>query len=101
MEVYMSPEILKCIQNHDMSNFRNTNRFKNDVFCLGMTIIELGILKSLTKVITNDNIFDIPLLQKYFEQFKNEYKNNKLLITMVEKMIEVNPVSRPTFVGID
>jgi len=95
----MSPEILKCIKNQDMNSLNNIDRFKNDVFCLGMTIIELGILKSLTKVVTKDHIFDTSQLQKYFEQFKNEYKNNKLLISLVQKMIEVNPISRPTFVG--
>lgn len=99
MEVYLSPEILKCIQNSDLQNLKNVNRFKNDTFCLGLTIMELGLLKSLTKVITKEKIFDKNLLASYFTQFKMEYKNNKLLIAMVKAMIELTPMKRPTPIG--
>lgn len=99
MEVYISPEILKCIQNSDLQNLKNVNRFKNDIFCLGLTLMELGLLKSLTKVVTKEKIFDNTLLTNYFNQFKNEYKNNKLLVAMVKSMIELIPLKRPTAIG--
>lgn len=99
MEVYISPEILKCIQNSDLENLKNVNRFKNDIFCLGLTLMELGLLKSMTKLVTKERIFDNNLLSSYFNQFKMEYKNNKLLIALVKSMIELIPMKRPTAIG--
>lgn len=99
MEVYISPEILKCIQNSDLENLKNVNRFKNDIFCLGLTLMELGLLKSMTKLVTKERIFDNNLLTSYFNQFKIEYKNNKLLIALVKSMIELIPMKRPTAIG--
>jgi len=99
MEVYISPEILKCIQNSDLENLKNVNRFKNDIFCLGLTLMELGLLKSMTKLVTKERIFDNNLLSSYFNQFKMEYKNNKLLISLVKSMIELIPMKRPTAIG--
>lgn len=99
MEVYVSPEILKCIRNQDLSNFRDVNRFKNDVFCLGLTLLELGLLRSVHKVITPDGLFDLRQLATYVSQFEKEYANNQLLVAMVKAMVEPVPQKRPTFIG--
>ena len=95
----MSPELLKSIQSKESRSLKNINRFKNDVFCLGLTIMELGLLKSLTKVITKDKIFDFTQLNQYYEEFKKEYKNNKLLVALVKAMTEINSQERPSFIG--
>ena len=75
------------------------NRFKNDVFCLGLTLLELGLLKSVNKVVTKDGLFDFNQLKTYMHQFEAEYANNNLLVAMVRAMIEVVPQKRPTFIG--
>lgn len=99
MEVYASPEVLKCIKRQDLRSFRDVNRYKNDVFCLGLTILELGLLKSVHKVVTPDGFFDPKTLNDYMTQFEREYANNKLLLALVRAMIEMVPQKRPTFIG--
>ena len=99
MEMYSSPEMVECIRNGNPERFKHINRFKNDVFALGLTIMELGLLKPLNKLITIDKLFDKNQLTSYFKQFEAEYKNNKLLISIVKSMIIVNPQERPTFIG--
>lgn len=75
------------------------NHHKNDVFCLGLSILELGLLRSVDNVITSDNFLDRGRLKKYISQFKKEYSFNPFLIKVVEYMLEIEPSRRPTFSG--
>lgn len=99
MEIIASPELVECVNRGSPERFKMVNRYKNDVFALGATIMELGLLKPLNKLITEDKHFDTNQLTSYFKQFQNEYKSNKLLVSMVKSMINVNPIERPTFIG--
>lgn len=76
------------------------NHHKNDVFCLGLTILELALCKSVDKVITHDKIFDRECLNRYLKEFQEKYSNNPFLIAVIMKMLEINPHLRPSFNGI-
>ena len=75
------------------------NHHKNDVFCMGLSILELGLLRSVDNVITSDNFLDRGRLKKYISQFKKEYNFNPFLTKVVEYMLEIEPSRRPTFTG--
>lgn len=69
------------------------------MFCLGLTLLELGLLKSVDKVITKDGLFDNRQLNSYVGQFQADYANNPLLVALVQAMVEPAPQKRPTFIG--
>lgn len=99
MEIYASPEMIDVIRNASPQRLKNVDRFKNDVFALGATIIELGLLKPLNKIITEDKMYDPNQMKIYLSHFENEYKSNKLLVSLVKVMVKANPQERPTFLG--
>ena len=101
MEVYCSPELIESIREQSKQKINQVNHHKNDVFCLGLTILELGLCKSVDKVITFDKLFDRECLSRYLTEFSKKFSHNPFLLALVTKMLEINPHMRPTFKGID
>jgi serine/threonine protein kinase len=101
MEMYASPELIDVIRDANPRRLQSIDRFKNDVFALGATIIELGLLKPLNKIVTEDKMYDPNQMKIYLKHFENEYSSNKLLVSLVKVMVKANPQERPTFLGND
>ena len=70
---------------------------KNDVFSLALVIIECGTGFDINKLYT-DYGFDTNILKFYFEEFKNKFQQNKLIISAIKAMLELNFRKRPNFV---
>lgn len=99
IEVYASPELLHCIRERDTHKLMQMNHHKNDVFCLGLSILELGLLRSVDNVISPEKYIDRGKLKKYLNQFQKDFHFNPLLVKVVEFMLEIEPTRRPTFIG--
>lgn len=99
VEVYASPELLRCLREKDTQKINIIDHHKNDVFCLGLCFLELGLLRSVDKVITRDKLIDQNRLKEYLSAFKNTYETNSLLVSSVRKMLELHPERRPSFIG--
>ena len=92
---YFSPEIYEKILYPDKK--MEIDFWKNDVFSLALVIIECGTGFDINKLYSNYG-FDTNILKFYFEEFKNKFKQNKLVISAVKAMLELNYKKRPSFV---
>lgn len=98
-DLYMSPVLYNALKKH---NFKvSHNSYKSDVFSLGMTIMEAGLMRPMSGVYdeksTDINEND---LQDNLGEFSQKYQDNPLLVTTVTKMLETRESSRPDFINI-
>ena len=75
--------------------------YKSDVFSLGLTILEAGLLRPVKYIYDrksaqiNQGTFD-----DMKEEFANKYSENPLLVTTLGKMLEIEESHRPDFISI-
>lgn len=97
-KLYIAPEVFKYIKNKDSRALENANRFKSDVFTLGMVFLEIGVMSDVTGIYNRrlDEV-DRTTLQKYMNLFENRYINNPFICSVLRKMLEIDDYKRPTF----
>lgn len=94
-DFYLAPEVYEksamlqpLAPNHDYQ--------KSDVFSAGLIMLEAGNLRRI-KGIYKSGRFNRQRLKKLLQRFKTRYPDNNLLYSTVKKMVELDPVKRPTF----
>jgi serine/threonine protein kinase len=99
-DLYMSPILFNALKQHKFNIPHNA--YKSDVFSLGMTIMEAGLMRPMTGVYPDNKSIEISEhdLQENLNEFSQKYQDNPLLVTTVTKMLEVRESSRPDFINI-
>ena len=95
---YISPEFFSAIKNRDSSLIQEIDKFKSDVFVLGMVFLFAGNLESPRMIYNKKNkTIDFNLLEKLINIFEGRYGNNQLVSIILRKMLIVDPIKRPSF----
>lgn len=100
-DLYMSPILFNALKQHKFNVSHNA--FKSDVFSLGMTILEAGLMKLFSDVYPDNNKsteINEHDLQENIDEFSRKFQDNPLLVTTVSKMLEVKENNRPDFINI-
>lgn len=97
--VYLSPEQLDMLKKREFK--RDVNRFKTDVFVLGMLVLEMVNLKALDNVYEYQN-FNIKT--KTLKEFISTNLKGKLrgeVLSFVEQCLVFDPAKRPDFIELE
>lgn len=98
--LYLAPTVFETVKNRTIEQ-RKHNSHKADMFALGLSILEAGLMRSVQGIYGNDNSgFQAKALEDLLNEFENKYLNNPLLFTSVRKMLEVDEENRPDFVNL-
>ena len=97
--MYCSPELLKVIKTKNFQNINKINHHKNDTYCLGLCLLEMGLMQSVHQVITDQKDFDENLLKQYKSQFQRKYQDNAILISIINSCLETIPEKRLSMQG--
>ena len=74
------------------------NYFCNDVFILGMCILEAAILKDTTLIYRrSSNMIEKDILKQFIDEFHYKYGEDSLPGLVLPKMLEIDPQKRPDF----
>lgn len=72
------------------------DRHKDDVWALGLIILQCGLLKNIKNIYSADSPeLDFRIVNAYLQEFERIYDGNTLLISGVRKMLEFNESDRP------
>ena len=85
-QLYLSPEMYKKIQGKDNSS--KYDPFKNDVYALGLSILEVGNGKSIKDIYNTNGTVDQAKLDAHVNTFSQKYKGeylNSLVRTSLAK----------------
>ena len=94
--VYQSPEMLRGRKKQDVKNI-NQNCGKSDVFCLGLIIQELGLMKSIECIYDRDQSKIIPeKLSSMLGNFKDRHRKSDILNEMLKNMLMIDSSKRST-----
>lgn len=98
-----SPLFVSPQQYHNMinrpQNRINFDRNKADVFSLGLTILQAGLLKPIDKIY-EPTAFNEKTLSIFLKEFQDRYADNPLLCATLEAMLNVPEASRNSFIMI-
>ena len=97
--LYLSPTVFMAVKNRTFERSQY-NTFKSDIFSLGLSILEMGLLKSVQTIYGLNDNFDDRALEELLGEFEVKYEDNPLLFTSVQKMLEINEEERPDFIGL-
>jgi len=98
-DLYLSPLLFSGLSKNNL-NIKHCE-YKSDVFSLGLTILEAGLLRPVKYIYDrksaqiNQGTFD-----DMKEEFANKYSENPLLVTTLGKMLEIEESHRPDFISI-
>ncbi len=93
--LFLSPELFHKIKNKNKK--KKVDLAKNDVFSLGMVLLQLGIDQSVQKAYLANGGFDFKFLQNLLIQFeKNHGRNNPATCNTIRQLLKSNPVERPS-----
>ena len=93
--VYLSPEARRAAVKH-LPPSSTYNIPKADVFAIGLFVLEAALLRRLNDYL--DPVSTSPkLLGEALEEFGHLYRDNKLLVSSVNNMLELDPEMRPDF----
>lgn len=99
--LYLSPELYSFIKNRNGEAIESMNCFTNDVFILGLCILEAGICKDVTDVFRPSNFtIDKELLAEFIAIFELRYGGTSLPFIVLTKMLEIDPTRRPDFLAL-
>ena len=71
------------------------NSYKSDTFSLGLIFLEMGNLRSIQNVYSQERgVIDQELLNDHYEKFEQRYQDSPLLCSAIRAMIEMNPKKR-------
>ena len=97
--LYLSPTIFTAVKNRTLERSRH-NPYKSDIFALGLSILEAGVLRSIQGIYGLNDNFDENAFEELLGEFEMKYEDNPLLYTSVRKMLEINEDERPDFIGL-
>ena len=97
--VYLSPEQLDMLKKRELK--RDVNKFKTDVFVLGMVVLEMVNLKALDNVYEyqNFNLKAKPLKEFISTNLKGKLRGE--VLSFVEKCLIFDPAKRPDFIELE
>lgn len=99
--LYVSPEVFDGIKKRDSRELENLISYKSDVFVMGLCFLEVGILFEPTKIFEKTlKKVDSKLLEKFILNFETRYGNNYLVCSILRKMLEIDPINRPSFLDL-
>ena len=94
--IYIAPNLYSAVKNRKIEGSQH-NPYKADVFSLGLTILEAGIMKSVQSVYNKEGGIDYGILEEFLLDLERKFQENPLLYTSVRKMLEIDEEERPDF----
>jgi serine/threonine protein kinase len=92
--LYISPEVYNKLQGKDKT--MKYNPYKNDLYGLGLTILELGSSESVQDIYKPNGEFNQSQLDKHLATFNGKYQNeNPYLCTIVKTLVAIREDDRP------
>lgn len=70
---------------------------KEDVFCLGITLLESGLNRPIRDIYQAKGGFDLERFNEYVADFSRIHAENVLLISAISTMLILDETQRPTF----
>lgn len=98
MPLYVAPQLYQNLVQRAFDR-RNYNAHKADVFSLGLSILQAGIMRQVDRIYAAGRV-DADQLQKYIDEFEKAYEDNPLLCTTVSNFLRVEERERKDFVEI-
>lgn len=93
-ELYMAPELYKKLKGKDKKIV--TDAQKNDLFSLGMTVLEVGGDEDVRKVYKPDGTIDNLVLNERIMDFDNKHANNNpFLCNVLKTLLALDAEDRP------
>ena len=93
-EVYISPHLFESLMAGDVQI--QLNPFKNDVFALGLVVLEMGLFESVQVLYDLENgVFNYGTLEKMKQMFFEKY-DDSILKDLLDKMLEIKEELRLT-----
>lgn len=96
--IYVSPKLYLTIQKQHFQHLK-FNESKNDVFALGLCILEAGLGKSVQSIYGVDQLED-KLLIGFLREFEVKFNSNPLVSSSLKKMLEIDEEFRIDFVSL-
>lgn len=96
--LYIAPQLYQNLGQRAFDR-KNYNAHKADVFSLGLSILQAGIMRQVDRIYAEGRV-DNDHLQKYIEEFEKAYEDNPLLCTTVANFLRVDERERKDFVEI-
>lgn len=93
--LYLSPILYSAVKERNLERAKH-NPSKSDIFSLGLTILEAGIMKSIQSIYSGDTI-DVKCLEELIQEFEMKNDDNPLLYSTVRKLLEIEEDERPDF----
>jgi len=99
--LYISPEVYYFIRTRNSEGLDRMDNFKSDVFILGLSILEAGIMTNVTEIYRrSSNSVDKDMLKGFIDVFESRYGENPLACAILKKMLEVEEIKRPDFIDL-
>jgi serine/threonine protein kinase len=95
---FYSPEVLKYITT-PVDKRTPIDEYKNDVFGLGMTLIEAGLLEKVDAYDYEKKQINRPAIEGGLSRLRQHYSPN--LVNIVESCLDFNPETRLDFIRLD
>lgn len=96
--LYLAPAFYEAVKQRSLDRMKH-NQYKSDMFALGLTILQAGVMKTIQGIYVGDK-FDQRVLEELLLEFETNYEDNPLLYTSISKMCELNEDERPDFLNL-
>lgn len=96
--LYLAPTFYEAVKQRTLDKMKH-NQHKSDMFALGLTILQAGLMKPIQDIYMGDH-FETRKLEEFLTEFDNAYEDNPLLFTSVRKMCEIDEGERPDFINL-
>lgn len=96
--LYLAPSFYEAVKQRTLDKLKH-NQHKSDMFALGLTVLQAGLMKGVQDIYVGDR-FDARKLEELLLEFETKYEDNPLLYTSVRKMCEINEEERPDFISL-
>jgi serine/threonine protein kinase len=94
--LYLSPTLYAGVRERNLEKARH-NPQKSDIFALGLTLLEAGLLKSVQGIYEGRSTVDSKALEELIQEFELQHDDNPLMYSTVRKMLEIEEDERPDF----
>ena len=92
---YMSPQLYNKLQGHDKKQQYDTQ--KNDMYSLGMSMLQLGTMDSVEDVYQKDGKINKTKLNEHLNDFDGKYQGtHPALVSTVHSLLAENEADRPS-----
>jgi len=96
--LYLAPTFYEAVKQRTLDKMKH-NQHKSDMFALGLTILQAGLMKPIQDIYMGDH-FEARKLEEFLSEFDSTYEDNPLLYTSVRKMCEIDEGERPDFINL-